>query len=139
MMHGVATACEDCKGKLFHASLLGHRLVGRDISVVFLIATTATKIYTLSLHDALPICFGARGSWQEARLLGMTAVEIENVLRSEEHTSELQSHSDLVCRLLLEKKKHELETITIADNVVDLGPVAGTADGNGCYGGHVNG
>src|SRR5437588_4438269 len=67
--------------------------------------TATTEIYTLSLHDALPIskpisrpriatapprCSNAPGNW---------------AWRSEEHTSELQSHSDLVCRLLLEKKK----------------------------------
>src|SRR5947207_7280897 len=61
-----------------------------------------TEIYTLSLHDALPISgFRTAGgrSAGDARCRGTTSV------RSEEHTSELQSHSDLVCRLLLEKKK----------------------------------
>src|SRR5947207_8826815 len=65
--------------------------------------TATTEIYTLSLHDALPIyrplaCTPPiRSSSVSPR---WTAVG-----RSEEHTSELQSHSDLVCRLLLEKKK----------------------------------
>src|SRR5712664_3958165 len=63
--------------------------------------TATTEIYTLSLHDALPISQWScrhrqrRKSWK--RLRGPSA-------RSEAHTSELQSRSDLVCRLLLEKK-----------------------------------
>src|SRR5476649_100795 len=64
--------------------------------------TATTEIYTLSLHDALPI--PQRPAWpRAARALGPPAPPSG---RSEEHTSELQSHSDLVCRLLLEKKKH---------------------------------
>src|SRR5260221_11101234 len=63
--------------------------------------TATTEIYTLSLHDALPI--------SQEDLLGNTARAQPHRHhvhpRSEEHTSELQSHSDLVCRLLLEKKK----------------------------------
>src|SRR5438132_12002831 len=68
--------------------------------------TATTEIYTLSLHDALPIYF-ARGFVQ--RRAGGTGVDDQQFSfhRSEEHTSELQSHSDLVCRLLLEKKKHQ--------------------------------
>src|SRR5574340_1747736 len=62
--------------------------------------TATTEIYTLSLHDALPICFFMRihdpaGCWPC----------FIRASRSEEHTSELQSPKDLVCRLLLEKKK----------------------------------
>src|SRR5438034_11460637 len=68
-----------------------------------------TEIYTLSLHDALPISTFRRLSSMISRCLrfGLELVEqrIEAPVRSEEHTSELQSHSDLVCRLLLEKKK----------------------------------
>src|SRR5438309_11727867 len=66
--------------------------------------TATTEIYTLSLHDALPIyanppCDPAQiSSWPDSR---RARVEI----RSEEHTSELQSQFHLVCRLLLEKKK----------------------------------
>src|SRR2546430_7282189 len=79
--------------------------------------TATTEIYTLSLHDALPICASRsfdspglacrpqpadpagrlQGRWESQTLLGSW--------RSEEHTSELQSQSNLVCRLLLEKKK----------------------------------
>src|SRR5579863_4808128 len=64
--------------------------------------TATTEIYTLSLHDALPICRRApcgRESHPEWGLQSPSAP------RSEEHTSELQSPVHLVCRLLLEKKK----------------------------------
>src|SRR5476649_3097722 len=63
--------------------------------------TATTEIYTLSLHDALPICNGETGILCPDGDVDALA----NALRSEEHTSELQSHSELVCRLLLEKKK----------------------------------
>src|SRR5207237_10579438 len=59
-----------------------------------------TDIYTLSLHDALPICSCCSGFW--CRRSGCSTACCR---RSEEHTSELQSHLNLVCRLLLEKKK----------------------------------
>src|SRR5471032_3708945 len=67
--------------------------------------TATTEIYTLSLHDALPIPSILDG---ETHRLPRRA-EFEFVPRSEEHTSELQSHHDLVCRLLLEKKKKKLK------------------------------
>src|SRR5438270_7279242 len=63
--------------------------------------TATTEIYTLSLHDALPIlppCTTTVASILPWRLRPMPT-------RSEEHTSELQSQSNIVCRLLLEKKK----------------------------------
>src|SRR5260370_19742345 len=69
--------------------------------------TATTEIYTLSLHDALPIC-------PPSPVPAVPPVEIGDLrqssrggrgTRSEEHTSELQSHLNLVCRLLLEKKK----------------------------------
>src|SRR3989441_13378167 len=73
--------------------------------------TATTEIYTLSLHDALPISIlvfalatlGALGVDSVAR--GDAAPRALGWLRSEEHTSELQSLAYLVCRLLLEKKK----------------------------------
>src|SRR5437588_12283991 len=78
------------------------------LSTFFFKDTPTTQIYTLSLHDALPILHEA----MHARLdnAGVqydpaSAAKHERFCRSEEHTSELQSHSDLVCRLLLEKKK----------------------------------
>src|SRR5215813_914914 len=65
--------------------------------------TATTEIYTLSLHDALPIT--ADGLWYLC-LYAMRGIDLRGPLRrSEEHTSELQSRPHLVCRLLLEKKK----------------------------------
>src|SRR5689334_25448968 len=69
--------------------------------------TATTEIYTLSLHDALPISEAylrvvAMGTSFRERELGQFRAA---VYRSEEHTSELQSQFHLVCRLLLEKKK----------------------------------
>src|SRR3712207_9015774 len=95
-----------------------------DLDCVFFFFndTATTEIYTLSLHDALPI-FGRHGlggpldASQEIAAFGFQPYELceEGVMslsidqrvhfRSEEHTSELQSRQYLVCRLLLEKKK----------------------------------
>src|SRR6266436_9647510 len=61
--------------------------------------TATTEIYTLSLHDALPI------SWSPAACPACSWSPPTATRRSEEHTSELQSRLHLVCRLLLEKKK----------------------------------
>src|SRR5688572_32264114 len=77
--------------------------------------TASTEIYTLSLHDALPISARRRSPDDSARPSGSAArpgVSVQGQLlatgsrseRSEEHTSELQSQSNLVCRLLPEKK-----------------------------------
>src|SRR4030042_2750138 len=65
--------------------------------------TATTEIYTLSLHDALPI------SWRQPRRAPRwrSGIEKDANTRSEEHTSELQSRLHLVCRLLLEKKTKE--------------------------------
>src|SRR2546422_7673244 len=96
--------------------------------------TATTEIYTLSLHDALPICINTATAFayqdvvksaQEllalagAGTLDRAAVEQHVLLlttpqlirRSEEHTSELQSRLHLVCRLLLEKKKKFMTNI----------------------------
>src|SRR2546429_3373096 len=75
--------------------------------------TATTEIYTLSLHDALPICITAvivrpRMAMKEAR----QGLQLKG-RRSEEHTSELQSRLHLVCRLLLEKKKPTPATQTL--------------------------
>src|SRR5260370_10180998 len=80
--------------------------------------TATTEIYTLSLHDALPIYdleFGEVAAQRDQVLVDEGGLAVEQVdvaagdfavhQRSEEHTSELQSHLNLVCRLLLEKKK----------------------------------
>src|SRR2546430_3927338 len=71
--------------------------------------TATTEIYTLSLHDALPISLRARqisGRRQRDRRCFRRRHAGRDSLRSEEHTSELQSQSNLVCRLLLEKKQY---------------------------------
>src|SRR5437660_12925641 len=82
----------------------------------FFIGTGTPEIYTLSLHDALPIWRRSTGrsptfscsisacpTWTAWRSAGDSAAP---AMRSEEHTSELQSRGHLVCRLLLEKKKY---------------------------------
>src|SRR5437868_13637628 len=70
----------------------------------FLITITAPTLpSTLSLHDALPIFFDLER--RRARRFHGAPERVERADRSEEHTSELQSRFDLVCRLLLEKKK----------------------------------
>src|SRR4029434_11353926 len=64
--------------------------------------TATTEIYTLSLHDALPISCVCVCVCECVRMFGLQKPCIPNV-RSEEHTSELQSHLNLVVRILLEK------------------------------------
>src|SRR5260370_23575938 len=97
----------------------------RFVLFFFFNDTATTEIYTLSLHDALPISLdlGTRrqdqfraGHYPPRNVGGERApspptlrhqLEARQTLdRSEEHTSELQSHLNLVCRLLLEKKKN---------------------------------
>src|SRR6478672_3339050 len=69
--------------------------------------TATTEIYTLSLHDALPIWWPRSAcGWARPDSIRRSPP----APRSEEHTSELQSRSDLVCRLLLEKKKQNQRT-----------------------------
>src|SRR6202047_3783912 len=75
--------------------------------------TATTEIYTLSLHDALPICHKGRVSAYCRPVTRSSCPAIRS--RSEEHTSELQSPYDLVCRLLLEKKKTNFRKVTLAD------------------------
>src|SRR5256885_5463388 len=74
--------------------------------------TATTEIYTLSLHDALPISSPAGGRRIGTAVLCALALAASlaacSKKRSEEHTSELQSPCNLVCRLLLEKKKNVL-------------------------------
>src|SRR5258706_16434662 len=66
--------------------------------------TATTEIYTLSLHDALPI-YVAIATGELSKLIPDLIEALGGEGRSEEHTSELQSLTNLVCRLLLEKKK----------------------------------
>src|SRR3712207_8834723 len=100
----------------------------RETSIFFFNDTAPTEIYTLSLHDALPICAASvplATSTAKGRATSMASPTLSAVSpperttggvpewrrasaqskRSEEHTSELQSRQYLVCRLLLEKKK----------------------------------
>src|SRR4051812_49921337 len=99
------------------------------VSSFFFNDTSTTEIYTLSLHDALPISghesrvadLRNRAACRDRRLAARRSPAADNRvprsgpaaawiartrIRSEEHTSELQSHVNLVCRLLLEKKKY---------------------------------
>src|SRR3982751_7114986 len=76
--------------------------------------TATTEIYTLSLHDALPIFHKLNDGYFRSHC----GIEISE-FRSEEHTSELQSRSDLVCRLLLEKKKQNMPTVRTTAPPVD--------------------
>src|SRR5207249_11722890 len=97
----------------FHRVLI-YTLLLFILSFFFFNATATTEIYTLSLHDALPIFCPSRRSNCSPRkglpsktppVLARKKFVFRNSRRSEEHTSELQSRFDLVCRLLLEKKK----------------------------------
>src|SRR5438093_3018686 len=98
------------------------------LSYFFFNDTAPTEIYTLSLHDALPIFLTAPlCGWRAIRL--RRRPKSRNIpgsdrnrrfarrLRSEEHTSELQSLTNLVCRLLLEKKKKQDDS-TVSISVV---------------------
>src|SRR6266496_4445072 len=84
--------------------LNGFFLLSRSIVFFFFNDTATTEIYTLSLHDALPIWAPASSS---RRASSHRPCWKRVIPRSEEHTSELQSRRDLVCRLLLEKKKNK--------------------------------
>src|SRR2546430_11183949 len=84
--------------------------------------TATTEIYTLSLHDALPIFYFLRSLKRRADIRVKLELDPSEELwvdsvwelwRSEEHTSELQSQSNLVCRLLLEKKKQKHRCIIL--------------------------
>src|SRR2546425_8539292 len=84
------------------------------MALFFFNDTATTEIYTLSLHDALPIFASGVPAEQPAGHPGLSRARREIAGRSEEHTSELQSLAYLVCRLLLEKKK-KTKTTNIPD------------------------
>src|SRR5699024_12509618 len=97
-----ACECIFCRySQVFFSSLLFHN------------ATAPTPTYTLSLHDALPISASGRAELclrhKPGRRRHPRQLRPGGGLRSEEHTSELQSRFELVCRLLLEKKKDTLD------------------------------
>src|SRR5205085_11821269 len=115
-----------------HLSSLEPALYSSVLFHFFFNDTATTEIYPLSLHDALPICTNPcrRGATKFAspscvRRPSATTPSMKHAgcthrrgastspVRSEEHTSELQSQSNLVCRLLLEKKKREHKFINI--------------------------
>src|SRR5205085_11541571 len=123
-----------------------HPIMSNIVIYIFLFDNTATtQIYTLSLHDALPISIvrgrviQSQAAWDEEhqRIYTSTEIEILEAMhgatdakrivvrtlggRSEEHTSELLSQSNLVCRLLLEKKKL-LVLLDLLDHVQILLP-----------------
>src|SRR5438046_9965223 len=96
-----------------------------SVITLFFKYTATTDIYTLSLHDALPIFIADARNFQILAVAKISATTRETrtvvaavpadadalpLLRSEEHTSELQSLTTLVCRLLLEKKKKQKHT-----------------------------
>src|SRR5256885_13165533 len=107
------------------------------LSFFFFNDTATTEIYTLSLHDALPILNtsmlehpATQRNLQKLRADGVHIIEPDkgemacgtigpgrlsepDAIRSEEHTSELQSPCNLVCRLLLEKKKNTVQSLAI--------------------------
>src|SRR5689334_24055157 len=96
-----------------------------SFSFFFFNDTATTEIYTLSLHDALPISRCGR----PVRVTAVTArsrakkrgLDLDGVSwRSEEHTSELQSQFHLVCRLLLEKKKKKPKHVEFIQNNISL-------------------
>src|SRR2546430_17220612 len=88
-----------------------------SFSFFFFNDTATTEIYTLSLHDALPISPPTRAVARGGPARGSAPPPASGPWkgwsgrRSEEHTSELQSQSNLVCRLLLEKKKKKKQAI----------------------------
>src|SRR5437660_9357888 len=98
--------------------LLVNRVAGIAVAISTYFSphdTPTTVIYTLSLHDALPIWADAamtrrthRSACWGVRTLAAVRPRVPLANRSEEHTSELQSRGHLVCRLLLEKKKLRL-------------------------------
>src|SRR5690606_42067599 len=106
-------------------ALYSHRIIG---NIVQIRVAPSFEIYALSLHDALPICplwnsprlwmiypNGRRSTRQERRGRFISVTPFWYTLprhRSEEHTSELQSRENLVCRLLLEKKKYTIQQST---------------------------
>src|SRR5206468_12678086 len=114
-----------CEPTRYSSSLQSPEARSPSVLVLFFFTETATtEIYTLSLHDALPIsqvsllCSDRTVSAHEAEPFAPE----HTVPRSEEHTSELQSRSDLVCRLLLEKKKRKQQRAPSAPRDAMLPP-----------------
>src|SRR5256885_1710488 len=108
IMMSLRCSCCGCSYLIVHTHVTSHLFF-----FFFFNDTATTEIYTLSLHDALPIS-GApvmklsipTTRWPCASNRSHRCDPRNPAARSEEHTSELQSPCNLVCRLLLEKKKH---------------------------------
>src|SRR2546426_2553363 len=100
-----------------------------SLYVFFFNDTATTEIYTLSLHDALPISstpFAHRAARRTSERPGRLRYGLRfRPERSEEHTSELQSPCNLVCRLLLEKKKASAPSTRSWDSSSATAPPAG--------------
>src|SRR5207237_8026271 len=110
LVHGVyfvSTQMYSCS-VLLDLSLSLLLLLFLFFSFFFFNDTATTEIYTLSLHDALPIYPLRRRRTRRRHRPSRRSRRAR--ARSEEHTSELQSHLNLVCRLLLEKKKKKQKT-----------------------------
>src|SRR5436190_19690366 len=99
---------------MFYSFCLFYLFSSISLFFFFFNDTATTEIYTLSLHDALPISDrrGRRTTRGQYTTRDTPRLTPAPWWRSEEHTSELQSHSDLVCRLLLEKKKKYIIHLT---------------------------
>src|SRR5437764_15497969 len=101
-------------------------LIYRYYSIFFLFSffffffndTATTEIYTLSLHDALPIFGSTSDGDAKYKVATQPESRFQVRSRSEEHTSELQSPMYLVCRLLLEKKKKKNKQIRNKQKVI---------------------
>src|SRR5687768_17962104 len=105
------------------STTLEELIIFHEICFFFFNDTATTEIYTLSLHDALPI--STASSWRSRRKFRpprrISSARKTRLRRSEEHTSELQSRLHLVCRLLLEKKKKK-KTNTLSQRPPDQQP-----------------
>src|SRR5438067_9669025 len=109
-----------CVTMLHHCTVTLHLTF---FTIFFFNDPATTDIYTLSLHDALPISYLQSGVGLLLIIFGVYGLlhpklkPVPGNTRSEEHTSELQSRFDLVCRLLLEKKnkKHAAMYCIISD------------------------
>src|SRR5689334_23960625 len=102
---------------------------GMTTSLFFFSCETATtEIYTLSLHDALPISRGRGRARRRSAPPAPRGPADRSRRRSEEHTSELQSQFHLVCRLLLEKKKTPSTIKSSSAMTSDTRPPCGLKD-----------
>src|SRR5690606_40758783 len=102
--------------RCYASSVCFHPSHSFSFSFFFFNDTATPEIYTLSLHDALPIWSrtSACRSWSRVTCgarYGPRPPSGRRASRSEEHTSELQSRENLVCRLLLEKKKKKKKSV----------------------------